>query len=129
MQRAKKILAWILLAAVMTPAVVLASGPSNKWRIAVNHTAKVAGEVEFAFTPEGGAPSKFVVPIPAGTHENQAAHLIRDAVRTQYGKSVYKVELDDGEDVLVKVRGRTPDVEIVLVRNTAEGLSFHLSRE
>ena len=124
-----RIAALFLLAAAMTPALSFSAGPSNKWRIAVNHTASVAGEVEFAFTPAGGATTRLVVPIPAGTHENKAAHLIRDAVRARFGKSLYKVELDDGEDVLVKVRGRSPDVEIMLVRNTAEGLTFHLSRE
>lgn len=114
---------------LMFAVTVLAAGPSNKWRIAVNHSAKVAGEIELSFTPKGGAATSLVVPIPAGAHENQAARLIRDAIRGKYGKSVYKTELDDGEDVLVKVRGSTPDVEIVVVRNTAEGLSLHLSRE
>ena len=39
------------------------------------------------------------------------------------------VETDDGEDVLVKKRGGTPDFEIIVVRNTAEGLRISLDRE
>lgn len=117
------------LGAVVAIAPPAGAEPSNKWRIAVNHSANVAGELEFSLTPEGAQASSLVVPIPAGTHENRVAHLIRDAIRKQYGTSLYKTEIDDGEDVLVKVRGRNPDIDLVLVRNTAEGLSLHLSRE
>ena len=113
MRNKKMLLVSLLLAVATMPALVAASGPSNKWRIAVNHTARVTGEVEFSFTPAGGVPSSLVIPIPAGTHENQAARLIREALRARFGKADYKVELDDGEDVLVKVHGRTPDVDIV----------------
>ncbi len=129
MRHAPIVVPALLIALLSLAGPATAEGASNKWRIAVNHTAQVAGEVEFGFTPERGVQTRLVVAIPAGTHENQAAHLIRDAIRAQYGKSVYRAEMDDGEDVLVKVRGRTPDVDIVLLRNTTEGLSFHLSRE
>ena len=73
--------------------------------------------------------SSVVVAVPGGTHENTAARLVRDAIRAHFGKDVYKVETDDGEDVLVKKRGKTPDFEIVVVRNTAEGLRISLDRE
>lgn len=118
-----------LLALLAVPALALADGPSNKWRIQVDHSAKVDGELELSFTPKGAAATSVIVKIPKGTHENQAARLIRDAIRTQFGKSVYKTELDDGEDVLVKTKGSTPEVEIVVVRNTAEGLTLKLDRE
>ena len=119
----------LLLVSLLLSLPAWADGPSNKWRIQLNHAAKVSGEVELAFTPEGAAATSLVVPIPAGTHENQAARLIRDAIRARFGKSVYKTELDDGEDVLLKVRGSTPKVELVVVRNTAEGLTVTLDRE
>lgn len=119
----------LTLTLMLAPMLAWADGPSNKWRIQVDHSAKVDGEIELSFTPKGGTASSVVVKIPKGTHENQAAHLIRDAIRTQFGKSVYKTELDDGEDVLVKTRGSTPNVEIVVVRNTAEGLTLNLDRE
>lgn len=122
-----RLLAFSLL---VLPLTALAAGPSNKWRIQINHSAKVDGEVELSFTPKDAtAATSVVVKIPAGTHENQAARLIRDAIRAQFGKSIYKTEIDDGEDVLVKTRGSTPNVEIVVVRNTAEGLSLNLDRE
>ncbi len=117
------------LLAVLVPSAAWADGPSNKWRIAVNHAARVGGEIELAFTPKDGPATSLVVRIPAGTHENHAAYLIRDAIRARFGKSVYKTELDDGEDVLIKVRRGTPDFDLAVVRNTAEGLSLHLHRE
>lgn len=129
MQKIKSMLWLLVVATALFAMTSQASNASNKWRIAINHAAKTAGEVEFSFVPDGGTASSLVVPIPAGTHENQAAHLIRDAIRNRYGRDVYHVELDDGEDVLVKVRHNTPDVDIILVRNTADGLSFHLSKE
>lgn len=120
---------WLMLSLLVLPVLALAAGPSNKWRIQVDHSAKVAGEIELSFTPKDAAPTSVVVQIPAGTHENQAARMIRDAIRAKFGKSVYKTELDDGEDVLVKTKGSTPNVEIVVVRNTAEGLTLNLDRE
>ena len=119
----------LLLCLAVVPLIALAQHPSNKWRIQLDHSAKVDGEVELSFTPKGAAATSLVVKIPKGTHENQAARLIRDAIRAQFGKSVYKTELDDGEDVLVKTKGSTPDVDIVVVRNTAEGLTLKLDRE
>ena len=120
------IVVFVLAAAVAFGAL---ASPSNKWRIQLGGKAKVDGEIELSFTPKGGAATSVVIPVPAGTHATAAARLVRDAVTAQFGKDVYKVETDDGEDVLVKKRGKTPDFEIVVVRNTAEGLRVSLDRE
>jgi hypothetical protein len=103
--------------------------PSNKWRVEMDGRAKVDGEIELSFVPEGGVASSVVVAIPKGTSENSAARITRDALRKNFGKDVYHVETDDGEDVLVKKRGSTPDFDLVVVRNTAEGLKVRLKRE
>ncbi|WP_372012444.1 hypothetical protein [Pseudoxanthomonas sp. 10H] len=125
-------MAWMrattLLLALLAASTALAS-PSNKWRVQLGGSAKVDGEVELSFTPKGGTARSVVVAIPKGTHENTAARLVRDAVKATFGKDVYKVETDDGEDVLVKKRGSTPDFEIIVVRNTADGLRISLDRE
>ncbi|KAF1689190.1 hypothetical protein [Pseudoxanthomonas koreensis] len=118
--------AFLLAFAVATAAL---ASPSNKWRVQLGGSAKVDGEVELSFTPKDGTASSVVVAIPKGTHENSAARLVRDAIKAQFGKDVYKVETDDGEDVLVKKRGKTPDFEVTVVRNTAEGLRVSLDRE
>ena len=124
--------AWKLPAAFLL-ALVIAFGalasPSNKWRLQMSGHAKVDGEIELSFTPKGGTASNVVIAVAKGTGENAAARLIRDTLKTTFGKDVYKVETDDGEDVLVKKRGSTPDFEIVVVRNTADGLRISLDKE
>jgi hypothetical protein len=118
--------ALLLLLAVSSWAL---AAPSNKWRVAMDGRAKVDGEIELSFTPERGVASSVVVAIPKGTSENGAARITRDTLRKNFGKDVYHVEIDDGEDVLVKKRGSTPDFDLVVVRNTAEGLKVRLKRE
>lgn len=116
---------WLLLLI----ALPLIASPSNKWRIQVSGKAKVDGEIELALTPKGGTATSIVIAVPQRSSENRAAALIRDALRAKFGKDVYHAEVDDGEDVLVKARGSTPDFDLVVVRNTAEGLRLNLDQE
>lgn len=104
------------------------ANPSNKWRIEMDGRAKVDGEIEFSVTPSGATPTSVVVAIPKGTSENTAARIVRDTFLQTFG-DVYHVETDDGEDVLVKTHGSTPHFELVVVRNTADGLKVDLDRE
>lgn len=124
--------AWKLPVAVLLSLAVAFgafASPSNKWRLQMSGHAKVDGEIELSFTPKGGTATPAIIAVPKGTGENAAARLVRDTLKTTFGKNVYKVETDDGEDVLVKKRGSTPDFEIVVVRNTAEGLRITLDQE
>ena len=127
-RRAARTLASMLLFALLAASTAWAS-PSNKWRLQMSGHAKVDGEIELSFTPKGGTATSVVVAVPKGTGENAAARLTRDTVKKTFGKEVYNVETDDGEDMLVKKRGSTPDFELVVVRNTAEGLRLSLDRE
>ncbi|MES5814870.1 hypothetical protein [Pseudoxanthomonas sp. Soil82] len=115
--------------ALLALAFAAGASPSNKWRMQFSGHAKVDGEIELSFTPKGGTATSVVVAVPKGTGENAAARLTRDTVKKTFGKEVYNVETDDGEDVLVKKRGSTPDFELVVVRNTADGLRLSLDRE
>ena len=117
----------LLLALGMSASVLAAS--SNKWRIEIDDAARASGEVELSFTPSGAAATSIVVAIPTGTGEETAAALIRTAISERFGEEVYATEIDDGEDVLVKANGSTPTFDLVLVRNTAEGLEIDLERE
>lgn len=120
--------AFALAFALALSAAALAN-PSNKWRIEMDGRAKVDGEIEFSVTPSGATPTSVVVAIPKGTSENTAARIVRDTFLQTFGKEVYHVETDDGEDVLVKTHGSTPHFELVVVRNTADGLKVDLDRE
>lgn len=102
--------------------------PSNKWRLEFDGKSKVNGEIELTVTPQGGAAATVVISVPAKTTENGAARLARDAISSVFG-DVYHVEVDDGEDLLVRSKGSTPDFEIVVARNTVEGIRLELDRE
>ena len=118
--------ATLMLVCLSAPAL---AERSNKWRIEVNEAAQASGEVELSFTPSGAEATTVVVPIPASTDEDTAAALIRAAISQRFGEGVYATEIDDGEDVLVKAGASTPDFDLVLVRNTADGLKLDLERE
>jgi uncharacterized protein (DUF58 family) len=117
-----------LLLLLLTALPALA-GNSNKWRMEFSGKAKVDGEIELSFKPKDGEAMQLVIAVPRRTSENRAAALVRDSIRAKFGKDVYHTEVDDGEDVLVKTRGSTPNFELTVLRNTATGLRLNLDQE
>src|SRR5262245_25896657 len=75
---------------------------SNKWRMQVSEGANNDGVMNFRLTPKGGTPIDIPVALKKGRGEDGCARDIRDAFKKALDKNVYKVEVDDGEDVLVK---------------------------
>jgi hypothetical protein len=53
---------------------------------------------------------------------------IRNALKTTLDQKVFKVEVDDGEDVLVK-RRKGPDFELKLVESSVQGMRFNVEKE
>lgn len=119
---------WLVAAGALLFAAAAVAAPSNKWRLELDGHASAAGRIELNLTPKGAKAVTVAVDIPAGTTENVAARLLRDAISTRFG-SVYHVEVDDGEDVLVKAKGSTPSFELVVVSNTATGLKIEPEHE
>jgi hypothetical protein len=119
---------FFLLVGTLLASTALAS-PSNKWRIRCDHKSDVAGVITLRLTPEGQAAVDVEVAIPKSTHENEAARLIRKAIKASSLGERYKVEIDDGEDVLIKRRSRQPDIDLEIVSNTATGLSIKAHKE
>lgn len=115
-------------AATATAAPEAAPAYSNKWRLQVSEGANNAGVMRFRVTPEGGAPTEIPVSLKSGRGEDGCARDIRDAFRKALDMSLFKVELDDGEDVLVKVR-KGPKVAIELVESTVKGTRINFDRE
>ena len=120
----RPLLALALLAASL-PSLAL---DSNKWRLQCSGGANADGVITLRITPKGGAPTEVAVAIKDRAGENAVARAIRDALKAQVGDR-YKVETDDGEDVLVKKRGRQPDFEIAVVSNTVKGVHVTRDRE
>lgn len=101
---------------------------SNKWRLQVSEGANNDGVMRFRVTPKDGTPVDVPVSLKNGRGEDGAARDIRDAFRKALGPDSYKIEVDDGEDVLVKVR-KGPVISIELVESTVKGTRINFDRE
>ncbi len=101
---------------------------SNKWRIQVSEGANNDGVLRFRLTPRDGTPIDIPVSLKKGRGENGCASDIRDAFKSALDKKSYAVEVDDGEDVLVKKR-KGPDFSIELVESTVKGTRIKFNRE
>ena len=101
---------------------------SNKWRLQISEGANNDGVMRFRVTPKGGSAIDVPVSLKKGRGEDGCARDIRDTFKKTLDKDVYKIELDDGEDVLVKVR-KGPYVSIELVDSTVKGTRVNFDRE
>lgn len=101
---------------------------SNKWRLEVSEGANNDGVMHFRVTPKGGAAIDIPVALKDGRGEDGCARDIRDTFKKALDKDSYKIEVDDGEDVLVKVR-KGPVIAIELVESTVKGTRVNLDRE
>jgi hypothetical protein len=101
---------------------------SNKWRLEVSEGANNDGVIRFRLTPKDAAPIDVPVTLKKGRGEDGCARDIRDAFRKALDPASYKVEVDDGEDVLVK-KHKGPDFSVELVESTVKGTRVNLRRE
>ena len=102
---------------------------SNKWRIEVSEGANSDGEIVFRVEPVGGEAMEVRVAVKDGTRENAVAKTIRDAFEAQLPEEGYHVEVDDGEDVLVKAKRGAADFDLNLMDNTVKSVRINLDRE
>ncbi len=101
---------------------------SNRWRLEVSEGANNDGDMHFRLTPKDGAPVDVPVHLKKGRGEDGCARDIREAFKAALDKKSYKVEIDDGEDVLVK-KHKGPDFSIELVESTVKGTRVNFHRE
>ena len=137
MPTAARLVASVLLSGFLAlPALAQETAPaaapelsySNKWRLEVSEGANNDGVMNFRVTPKGGSAIDIPVALKKGRGEDGCARDIRDTFKKSLDKKAYKIELDDGEDVLVKVR-KGPDIAIELVDSTVKGTRVNLDRE
>jgi hypothetical protein len=115
-----------VLAGALTVFATLASAePQSKWRIAFDHWAENDGELVLRIAPLNGTPIDVTTKITKNTTENAVADLVKGSLKAQLGKG-YKVEVDDGEDVLIKKSGKTPKFEVTLVSSSVTGLNVKI---
>jgi hypothetical protein len=115
-------------APVAAPAAASELRYSNKWRLQVSEGANNDGVMRFRLTPKGGTPIDLPVALKDGRGEDGCARDIRDTFKKSLDEKLYKVEVDDGEDVLVKKRSG-PDFAIELVESTVQGTRISFDSE
>ncbi len=120
------VLALVLLSLANTPAI---ASPSNKWRIEVSEGANSHGEMIFYLVPEGGEPIEIRVEIDNGTSENKVARKIHDAFQRALPGELYNIEVDDGEDVLVKKRSKGVKFDLTLVSSSVKSVRIDIEKE
>ena len=103
--------------------------PTNRWRIHVNHSADSDGVMIFQVTRIDGEAYTVNAAIEDGTGENRVAKDLVKAFRAQLPDDQFKIERDDGEDVLVKVRMGEPDFELELTSSTVEGVDLKVKHD
>jgi hypothetical protein len=102
---------------------------SNKWRLECSGNAESDGEVVFHITPKDAERQVVTIPVKRGTGENAVARTLRDGLKAQLDKGRFAVEVDDGEDILVKRKGRAPDFALQVAENTVKGLRLNPDKE
>ncbi len=120
------VLALGLIALANTPAI---ASPSNKWRIEVSEGANSHGEIIFYVAPEGGELIEIRVEIDNGTSENKVARKIHDAFQRALPGELYNIEVDDGEDVLVKKRSKGVKFDLTLVSSSVKSVRIDIEKE
>lgn len=122
----RAVLALGLIALANTPAI---ASPSNKWRIEVSEGANSHGEMIFYVAPEGGELIEIRVEIDNGTSENKVARKIHDAFQRALPGELYNIEVDDGEDVLVKKRSKGVKFDLTLVSSSVKSVRIDIEKE
>jgi hypothetical protein len=115
----------VLACALAGFATLAAAEPDSKWRIKFDHWAETDGELVLRIAPLNGTPIDVSAKVDKGTTENAVASLVEGALKAQLGKG-YKVEVDDGEDVVIKKSGKTPKFEVTMVSSSVTGLNVKI---
>lgn len=116
----------LLLAAISSAA---SSATSNKWRIEMSGQALSAGEIVFRVTPRQGDPVDVNVGIQSGRSENGVAKDVRDALAAKLSPDRYSVEVDDGEDILIKKKSGQPDFALELLDSNVRHVNIKVEGE
>ena len=101
---------------------------SNKWRLQFSGAAESPGELVFEVTDSAGAAYRVRVAIEGNDGENRVSSKARRALDKQLPRG-WRVERDDGEDVLVKRRFYHPRFHIRLASSSVDGVRIGFDRE
>lgn len=120
----------LILAASLMLAMSAASaeGVENKWRLEFSGNAESAGRIVLQVAPAKGEPIRAVAQIFNGRAENDVARDVSAALQA-VASNYYNVEMDDGEDVLLKKQDGERDFVVTVVENTVQGVRIDIDGE
>ena len=124
-------IATAIVSSLLLAALAFADAPSesNKWRIELSGQALTSGALVFRVTPHQSEATDVTVNIRSGRDENNVAKDVRDALAAKLSPARYIVEVDDGEDVLVKKKEGQPDFALELVDANVQNVSIKVEGE
>jgi len=124
-------IATALVSSILLAALAFAEGDhnSNKWRIELDGTALKTGDIQFRVTPRQGESVDVVATIRSGRDENNVAKDVRDAFAAKLDPERYSVEVDDGQDVLIKKKEGQPDFALELVESDVRAVNIKIEGE
>jgi hypothetical protein len=102
---------------------------ANKWRIELDGQPIKSGDMVFRVTPRQGEATDITVSIKSGRAENNVAKDVRDALAAKLPPDRYQVEVDDGEDILVKKQEGQPDFALELIESDVQNVSIKIEGE
>ena len=120
-----------IVSSVMLAALAFADGAptANKWRIEIDGQALKTGDMQFRVTPRQGESTDVTVSIRSGRAENNVAKDVRDAFASKLSPERYSVEVDDGEDILIKKKEGQPDFALELLESSVQNVSIKIEGE
>jgi hypothetical protein len=80
-------------------------------------------------TPSQGESTDIAVAIKSGRDENNVAKDVRDALAAKLSPQRFSVEVDDGEDVLLKKKEGQPDFALELVNASVQNVTVKVEGE
>jgi hypothetical protein len=102
---------------------------ANKWRIELDGQALSTGDLQFRVTPRQGEPVDVVATIRSGRAENNVARDVRDAFAAKRSPERYSIEVDDGEDILIKKKDGQPDFALELIDSNVRNVNIKVEGE
>jgi len=128
--KASAIFAAVVYTVILANAAFADASPtSNKWRIELSGQALTTGEIQFRVTPRQGEAVDVNVGIKSGRDENNVAKDVRDALAAKLSPDRYTVEVDDGEDILIKKKDGQPDFALELIESNVQNVSIKVEGE
>ena len=91
--------------------------------------ANSSGEFVFHVTPKGGQAQVVTVKVDNGESEDHVARTIKNAFDKQLDTRKYDIEIDDGEDVLVKKDLTEPRFALEIISSNVKSVRLRLQKE